>query len=191
MSNPPLKRQKKSIRDNPTFSGETLDTRQKSSVSQNEKNKLEDKVNDRKTQVVLNTPCLFVGNLHPHIIPDIHLRKLFQSYGSIERISSIKFKSGPRVGQLRDFAFVELASITSARNAMNALNGRSLLGKKLSVAPADKKTPDKDDPLTDVSKDSLLSGDVKKIRKEKSEIEKKIEAVKRAIEEKKRKQIDS
>ena len=190
MSNPPVKRQKKSG-DKTAFNDKNFDTSQNGGVSQREKNKLEDRVNDGKTHLVLNAPCLFVGNLHPHIVPDIHLRKLFQSYGSIERISSIKFKSGPRAGQLRDFAFVEFASIDSARKAMNALNGRSLIGRKLSVAPADKKTPDKEDLATNVRRDSLLSGDVKKIRKEKSEIEKKIEAVKRAIEEKKRKHVDS
>jgi len=126
------------------------------------------------------TATLFVGNLHPRI-GDAHLTKLFSPYGTLNRISLVKNGAS---GQPKGYAFVEFNSVESARMAIRRVDGRVLLHRALAVRPANEKTG----PAANDDGDRSSGIDVKdkrQVRKEKSEVLSKIEAVKRAIEEKK------
>ena len=128
------------------------------------------------------TATLFVGNLHPRI-GDAHLTKLFSPYGTLNRVSLVKNGAS---GQPKGYAFVEYASVESARMAIRRVDGRMLLNKMLAVRPAHEKTgaaAGNDD--GDGSSGGKDIKDKRQVRKEKSEVLSKIEAVKRAIEEKK------
>ena len=127
------------------------------------------------------TATLFVGNLHPRI-GDAHLTKLFSPYGTLNRVSLVKNGAS---GQPKGYAFVEFNNVESARMAIRRVDGRVLLQKALAVRPAHEKTgsaANNDD--GDKSSDTGVK-DKRQVRKEKSEVLSKIEAVKRAIEEKK------
>ena len=127
------------------------------------------------------TATLFVGNLHPRI-GDAHLTKLFSPYGTLNRVSLVKNGAS---GQPKGYAFIEFNSVESARMAIRRVDGRVLLQKALAVRPAHEKTgsaANNDD--GDKSSGTGVK-DKRQVRKEKSEVLSKIEAVKRAIEEKK------
>ena len=127
------------------------------------------------------TATLFVGNLHPRI-GDAHLTKLFSPYGTLNRVSLVKNGAS---GQPKGYAFIEFNSVESARMAIRRVDGRVLLQKALAVRPAHEKTGSAAN--NDVGDKSSGTGvkDKRQARKEKSEVLSKIEAVKRAIEEKK------
>ena len=130
------------------------------------------------------TATLFVGNLHPRI-GDAHLTKLFSPYGTLNRVSLVKNGAS---GQPKGYAFVEFASVESARRAIRRVDGRMLLNKMLAVRPAHEKTGAAAGNANDDGDCNNGSRDIKdkrQVRKEKSEVLSKIEAVKRAIEEKK------
>ena len=129
------------------------------------------------------TATLFVGNLHPRI-GDAHLTKLFSPYGTLNRVSLVKIGAS---GQPKGYAFVEFASVESARMAIRRVDGRMLLNKMLAVRPAHEKTGAAagNDDGGDNNGGSKDIKDNRQVRKEKSEVLSKIEAVKRAIEEKK------
>ena len=129
------------------------------------------------------TATLFVCNLHPRI-GDAHLTKLFSPYGTLNRVSLVKNGAS---GQPKGYAFVEFASVESARMAIRRVDGRMLLNKMLAVRPAHEKTGAAagDDNDGDGSSGGKDIKDKRQVRKEKSEVLSKIEAVKRAIEEKK------
>ena len=65
----------------------------------------------------LSHPTLFVGNLHPKIAR-IHLEKLLDKFGTIERIHIVTAKG---------FAFCEFSRSSQAQAAMRQLHGRILL----------------------------------------------------------------
>uniref|UniRef100_A0A7S4N508 RRM domain-containing protein n=1 Tax=Odontella aurita TaxID=265563 RepID=A0A7S4N508_9STRA len=139
------------------------------------------------------TSTLFVGGLHPRVA-DVHLQKLFQPYGTITRIFQVKHKEGSLIGQPKGYAFVEFLTVDSARSAIKRIDGRMLLGRTLHVRPAHNKTEGGATP--DENAGAGGSGgskptDTRSLRKEKSEVESKIEAVKRAIEEKRRRGLSS
>mmetsp|Transcript_18543 Transcript_18543/g.53231 ORF Transcript_18543/g.53231 Transcript_18543/m.53231 type:complete len:271 (+) Transcript_18543:208-1020(+) len=126
------------------------------------------------------TATLFVGNLHPRI-GDAHLTKLFSPYGTLNRISLVKNGAS---GQPKGYAFVEFNSVESARMAIRRVDGRVLLHRALAVRPANEKAgPAAND--DDRNSSGIVVKDKRQVRKEKSEVLSKIEAVKRAIEEKK------
>ena len=129
------------------------------------------------------TATLFVGNLHPRI-GDAHLTKLFSPYGTLNRVSLVKNGAS---GQPKGYAFAEFASVESARMAIRRVDGRMLLNKMLAVRPAHEKTGTaaRNEDGGDGSIGSKDTKDKRQVRKEKSEVLSKIEAVKRAIEEKK------
>ena len=129
------------------------------------------------------TATLFVGNLHPRI-GDAHLTKLFSPYGTLNRVSLVKNGAS---GQPKGYAFAEFASVESARMAIRRVDGRMLLNKMLAVRPAHEKTGTAvgNEDGGDGSIGSKDTKDKRQVRKEKSEVLSKIEAVKRAIEEKK------
>eukprot|EP00588_Corethron_pennatum_P004278 CAMPEP_0194283356 /NCGR_PEP_ID=MMETSP0169-20130528/25182_1 /TAXON_ID=218684 /ORGANISM="Corethron pennatum, Strain L29A3" /LENGTH=248 /DNA_ID=CAMNT_0039028931 /DNA_START=74 /DNA_END=817 /DNA_ORIENTATION=+ len=90
--------------------------------------------------VTLHSPKLFVAGLHSCVL-DIHLTKLFSPYGSVSRAVVISGaddhgSAGASTRRSKGYGFVEMGSVHEARAAMNAINGRILLRKKLVVKPA-------------------------------------------------------
>mmetsp|Transcript_15261 Transcript_15261/g.31201 ORF Transcript_15261/g.31201 Transcript_15261/m.31201 type:complete len:212 (-) Transcript_15261:198-833(-) len=134
------------------------------------------------------TTTLFIGGLHPRVA-DAHLQKLFQPYGTVSRVFQVRHKEGPLEGQPRGYAFVEFEAVDSARLAIRRVDGKSLLGRNLLVRPAHERTENGAEGGgvgTATGATSVQSSDPRSIRKARSEVESKIEAVKRAIEEKRR-----
>ena len=141
-----------------------------------------------------DTNSLFVGGLHPRI-SDLHLQKLFSPYGEIVRISIVTHnkndykpnKYATSLQQSKGYAFVEYTNIESARLAITRLNGRQLMGRSLAVRPSRRK-------MADVTRSSGGSDSGKgttqitaeEARREYGAVQSKIEAVKRAIEQKKK-----
>ena len=148
----------------------------------------------KQSAVVCETNCLFVGGLHPRIA-DVHLQKLFKPYGKIDRINVVTHPNntdkstktsakygGGSLQQSKGYAFVEYSSVESARLAISRLNGRQLMGRSLAVRPSRKKMAE----IARASKDAGKGETVEEARREYSAVQSKIEAVKRAIEEKKK-----
>lgn len=79
---------------------------------------------------------IFVGNL-PHASSEEDLRKEFEAYGVVSKVSILKDKF---TGEPRGFGFVEMSSDQEAQAAMNALNGKEFMGRALSVNEARPKT---------------------------------------------------
>mmetsp|Transcript_22706 Transcript_22706/g.36860 ORF Transcript_22706/g.36860 Transcript_22706/m.36860 type:complete len:250 (-) Transcript_22706:82-831(-) len=149
-----------------------------------------------------DTSSLFVGGLHPRIA-DLHLQKLFSPYGEIVRINIVthnpnetkpnvhsKSKIPPKYAaglqQSKGYAFVEYTNIESARLAMSRLDGRRLMGRSLAVRPSRRKMTDgRVGSASDTGK-SIATKTPEEARKEYGAVQSKIEALKRAIEERKR-----
>ena len=126
------------------------------------------------------TASIFVGRLHPRV-GEPHLQKLFSPYGAVRRIA---------VRPAGGYAFVEYASVESARMAIRRIDGRSLLGRDLVVRPAR-------DRANAAAADDGAGGSARRgggdqsppdrlrlVQKERSEVESRIEAVKKALKEK-------
>ena len=93
----------------------------------------------------------------------------------------------------KGYAFVEFKNVNAAKLGIEKIDGQSLLGKTLFVRPAHSKSNDvrsnsKYEKAESSSFVSKNSDEYRKVRKEKNDIQNKIEAVKRAIEEKKQKE---
>jgi RNA recognition motif-containing protein len=73
----------------------------------------------------LKTSTLFIGGLHPRVAK-IHLEKLFSKYGTIQRLD-LKITSSS------NYCFCQMQSIAQAQRAMEELDGRMLLNKRLVV----------------------------------------------------------
>ena len=132
------------------------------------------------------TSTLFVGGLHPRVA-DAHLQKLFQPYGKVTRVFQVRHKEGSLEGQPKGYAFVEFEIADSARAAIRRVDGRSLLGRTLLVRPAHDRTEGSTAEVGSERTDGVSKvGDARSIRREKSEVESKIEAVKRVIAEKRK-----
>mmetsp|Transcript_11765 Transcript_11765/g.18649 ORF Transcript_11765/g.18649 Transcript_11765/m.18649 type:complete len:253 (+) Transcript_11765:158-916(+) len=149
-----------------------------------------------------DTSSLFVGGLHPRIA-DLHLQKLFSPYGEIVRINIVthnpndskpnvhsKSKIPPKytagLQQSKGYAFVEYTNIESARLAMSRLDGRQLMGRSLAVRPSRRKMTDgRVGSASDTGK-PMATKTPEEARKEYGAVQSKIEALKRAIEERKR-----
>lgn len=154
-------------------------------------------------QVKCDTNTLFVGELHPRI-GDLHLQKLFSPYGKVVRIHIVSHKSNdfPKhqnnnnhsrtaiptkyttgLQQSKGYAFVEYTNIGSARLAMSRLDGRQLMGRSLAVRPSRKRMNDQGSGGGG-EKTGTKAVSVEDTRREYTAIQSKIEAVKRAIEQK-------
>lgn len=156
--------------------------------------------------VSCDTSTLFVGGLNPRI-GDLHLRKLFSPYGEIVRIhivtnnpndpkqnnvfqskSSMPAKYTTGLQQSKGFAFVEYTQIESARLAISRLDGRQLMGRSLAVRPSRKRTSELSRGGSGVGQTGKSGGgkiSAEDARREYTAVQTKIEAVKRAIEQKK------
>ena len=79
----------------------------------------------------LTTPTLYVGNLHPRLT-SAHLEKMFSKYGRIVRLD---LKNNGSTNQ-KNYAFCQFQSVAEAQQALDNLNGRSLLQRNLVIRAA-------------------------------------------------------
>jgi len=149
----------------------------------------------RKASVQCDTSTLYVSNLHSRIT-ESHLELLFKAYGEITRVYFVRKRndfadSGRNINDPVGFAFVEYKSIHSAKLAIEKIDGRSLLGRFLVVRPAHNRKVgvDRNSNIGSTGKvgDVMKSGDIKLIKKHRYDVENKIEAVKKAIEDARKK----
>jgi len=75
---------------------------------------------------------IFVGNLSFRTTQD-ELHSAFAQYGTVERVSIVTDRE---TGQSRGFGFVEMTDSQEAENAINALNGTEMGGRKVNVNEA-------------------------------------------------------
>jgi RNA recognition motif-containing protein len=79
---------------------------------------------------------IYVGNLSNNAT-DETIRQAFESFGQVNSAKIIKDKY---TGQSRGFGFVEMSVQSQAQTAIKSLNGKELLGKKMSVNEARPRT---------------------------------------------------
>jgi RNA recognition motif-containing protein len=79
---------------------------------------------------------LYVGNLSYDTSADT-LRTLFAEFGEVESVNVITDRY---TGRSKGFAFVEMASVQSAEEAIGALNGKSVDNREIRVDKAKPRT---------------------------------------------------
>jgi RNA recognition motif-containing protein len=80
---------------------------------------------------------LYVGNL-PYSITSDDLQQTFEEYGVV---TSAEVLSDRETGRSRGFGFVEMANDAEADAAIEALDGKDLEGRRLTVNEARPRTP--------------------------------------------------
>ena len=80
---------------------------------------------------------IYVGNL-TFTATDHDLRQLFEPYGAVDKVSLITDRD---TGRARGFGFVEMPDSRAAHAAIQALHGRDLKGRALTVNEAKPRTP--------------------------------------------------
>ncbi|MDX2119389.1 MAG: RNA-binding protein [Planctomycetota bacterium] len=75
---------------------------------------------------------LYVGNL-PFSTSEAELRELFSAHGEVTSASLVMDRE---TGRPRGFGFVEFANADDAKNAINALHGKNINGRDLTVNEA-------------------------------------------------------
>ncbi len=75
---------------------------------------------------------LYVGGL-PYSVTDGQLEEIFTEHGTVESATVIADKF---TGQSRGFGFVEMGSSDECQKAIDALNGKELQGRTLTVNEA-------------------------------------------------------
>ena len=75
---------------------------------------------------------IFVGNLSFRTTEE-SVRSLFETHGNVERVSVLTDRE---TGRSRGFGFVEMPNDAEAGRAVNALSGRELDGRSLTVNEA-------------------------------------------------------
>ena len=78
---------------------------------------------------------LFVAGL-PSDFDDVDLKEMFELYGDIR---SAKLITDKATGKSKGFGFVEMPDKTEAQQTIEALDGASMKGKKISVKEAEEK----------------------------------------------------
>ena len=81
-------------------------------------------------------PSIYVGNL-PYSITEDDLRDLFAQHGAVDRVALIMDRM---TGRSRGFAFVDMADDAAAQAAIDALNGKEVDGRALTVNVARPRT---------------------------------------------------
>ncbi len=81
---------------------------------------------------------IYVGNL-PFDATEEQLRTLFSEGG--RQVESVKIVTDRDTGQSRGFGFVEMANQGDTTAAINALNGKEMGGRALTVNEARERTP--------------------------------------------------
>jgi RNA recognition motif-containing protein len=79
---------------------------------------------------------IYVGNL-PRATTEDELRQCFEEFGQVTEVRLITDKFS---GESRGFGFVEMPSKDEAEKAIEAMNGKELLGRVLNVNEAQPKT---------------------------------------------------
>ena len=79
---------------------------------------------------------IFVGNLSVSVTEAV-LGSLFETYGTVERVSIM---TDPETGQAKGFGFVDMSDDGEAVEAIAALNGTDVEGRRLTVNEARAKT---------------------------------------------------
>lgn len=79
---------------------------------------------------------LYVSNLGFHVNED-DLMNLFSAYGNV---TSAKVITDRETGRSRGFAFVEMSSEEEGKKAIQALEGKDVQGRNISVSVAKPKT---------------------------------------------------
>ncbi|KAL1763191.1 putative RNA-binding protein 18 [Sigmodon hispidus] len=85
---------------------------------------------------------LWIGNLDPKIT-EYHLLKLLQKFGKVKQFDFLFHKSGALEGQPRGYCFVNFETKQEAEQAIQCLNGKLALSKKLVVRWAHAQVKDK------------------------------------------------
>eukprot|EP00066_Takifugu_rubripes_P013986 XP_011603252.1 PREDICTED: probable RNA-binding protein 18 isoform X2 [Takifugu rubripes] len=75
---------------------------------------------------------LWIGNIDPRIT-EFHLVKLLEKFGHVKQFDFLFHKSGPLEGQPRGYCFVNFNTREEAERAIQRLNGKLALSKKLVV----------------------------------------------------------
>lgn len=75
---------------------------------------------------------LYVGNLS-YKLSENELREAFEEFGSVV---SVRMVNDRETGRPRGFGFVEMSDNEEGQNAIDALNGQELAGRKLVVNEA-------------------------------------------------------
>ncbi|KAF1377438.1 hypothetical protein PFLUV_G00200820 [Perca fluviatilis] len=75
---------------------------------------------------------LWIGNIDPKIT-EYHLVKLLEKFGNVKQFDFLFHKSGPLEGQPRGYCFVNFNTREEAERAIQCLNGKLALSKKLVV----------------------------------------------------------
>ncbi|KAM4634964.1 putative RNA-binding protein 18 isoform 3-T3 [Polymixia lowei] len=75
---------------------------------------------------------LWIGNIDPKIT-EYHLVKLLEKFGKVKQFDFLFHKSGPMEGQPRGYCFVNFHTREEAERAIQCLNGKLALSKKLVV----------------------------------------------------------
>ncbi|MEW6500253.1 MAG: RNA recognition motif domain-containing protein [Thermodesulfobacteriota bacterium] len=75
---------------------------------------------------------LYVGNL-PYKLSEAQLTDLFAQFGEVKSAKIIKDQA---TGQSKGFGFVEMSSNDGGQQAMQALNGKEVEGRKIIVNEA-------------------------------------------------------
>ncbi|GIX49326.1 MAG: RNA-binding protein [Candidatus Tectimicrobiota bacterium] len=75
---------------------------------------------------------IYVGGL-PYSVTEDQLRELFSPYGVVDAVRVITDRA---TGQSRGFGFVEMRTEAEAQQAIKALNGSQLQGRRLVVNEA-------------------------------------------------------
>ncbi|MBI4902141.1 MAG: RNA-binding protein [Acidobacteria bacterium] len=75
---------------------------------------------------------IFVGNLSFNSAEDT-VRSMFEAFGTVERVSIVTDRD---TGRAKGFGFVEMSGDAEADRAINALNGKDLDGRNLTVNEA-------------------------------------------------------
>jgi len=75
---------------------------------------------------------IFVGNLSWDVA-DKDLMELFSAYGNVSEASALKDRD---TGKSRGFGFVTMENDEEAKAAIDALNGKELMGRPLTVNEA-------------------------------------------------------
>ncbi len=80
---------------------------------------------------------LYVGNL-PYTVTEASLTELFSQSGTVD---SARLITDRDTGRSKGFAFVEMSSDDEAQAAIEALNGKELDGRRLTVSEARPQEP--------------------------------------------------
>ncbi len=79
---------------------------------------------------------IYVGNL-PFDVTDAQLQSEFEAFGAVSKVSIIADRD---TGRPRGFGFVEMPDDAQAKAAIDALNGKQLSGRALTVNEARPRT---------------------------------------------------